>query len=342
MTKSKFKSLSEIEIFELQELCQIPKFQKRSKIIIFRNLGFQPSDIAMQLHCHIQTVYKTIRLWIMDNFASILSRNLKQNRPEDLFWKEKILEVVQTPPRSLKLAFTTWSVKRLWYYLRQLGCPFGHERVRKTMKQANYKYRKTKRAVGSSHPDYAERKARVIQTYEDTDEHHLVLVLDQKIFLSNVGVKGKEWGLQAPTIPPYQWHNGKAIMLGVYDVKADIIYHAWTKDLKAESIRNAFRQIFKKLPKSRRITMIMDNYQGNRAKIFQNDLKRLNIKVCWLPAWSPHLSLIESKFSLVKAEAIVGMIIKSVRALKMHVTRWNKYYNTERKALYPKPKYAWR
>ena len=222
MSKSEIEPLSETEIFELQELCANPKLKKRSKIIIFRNLGFRTSDIAMHLHCHIQTVYKAIRLWKMDKFASIFNRSSKKNLPEDTFWKEKILEVVQTPPRSLKLAFTTWSVKRLWFYLRQSGCPFGHERVRKTMKEANYKYRKTKRNVGSSHPDYAERKAKVIQAYEDTDEDHLVLVLDQKIFLSNVGVKGKEWGLKVPTIPPYQWHNGKAIMLGVYDVKADI------------------------------------------------------------------------------------------------------------------------
>ncbi|MCH8907734.1 MAG: hypothetical protein IH840_11650 [Candidatus Heimdallarchaeota archaeon] len=66
----------------------------------------------------------------------------------------------------------------------------------------------------------------------------------------------------------------------------------------------------------------MDNYQGNRAKLFQKSLKRKNVKAIWLPAWSPHLSLIENKFSLVKAEAIVSVIIKNVRALKMHATRW--------------------
>ena len=52
------------------------------------------------------------------------------------------------------------------------------------------------------------------------------------------------------------------------------------------------------------------------------------------------MSLIENKFSLVKAEAIVSVIIKNVRALKMHVTRWIKYYNGARKQLYTKPKYA--
>ncbi|MCH8905751.1 MAG: hypothetical protein IH840_01575 [Candidatus Heimdallarchaeota archaeon] len=59
-----------------------------------------------------------------------------------------------------------------------------------------------------------------------------------------------------------------------------------------------------------------------------------------MPAWSPHLSLIENKFSLVKTEAVISVIIESVRALKIHVTRWIKYYNGARKQLYPKPKYA--
>ena len=126
-----------------------------------------------------------------------------------------------------------------------------------------------------------------------------MLVLDQKIFLSDVGTKGRQWSTSIPTIPSHQWHNGKAIMLGVYDVKKDKIYHAWVLDLKSISIRNAFTSIYRLLPSHKRCTIIMDNYQGNRAKIFQKSLKRKQFKVCWLPAWSPHLSLIEAKFSLV-------------------------------------------
>ena len=129
-------------------------------------------------------------------------------------------------------------------------------------------------------------------------------------------------------------------MLGVYDVKRDYIHHAWLEDLKAKSIRATFARIFRELPSFKKCSIIMDNYQGNRAKIFQKALNRRNIKVIWLPAWSPHLSLIEAKFSIIKAEAVVSLIIDSVRALKLHIARFIKYYNGERKELYPKPKYA--
>jgi transposase len=311
--------------------------------MLFRNLGFETKEIAVLLHCYPDTVWKTVRRWNKFKFGMFnLQNKTNSDTPEVIFWKERLLEVVNTPPRELKQPFATWSVKRLWYFLRQEGCPFGHERVRRMIKQADYRYRQTKFRPYAVHPDYAERKAKVIQAYEDQDEDHLILVLDQKIFLSDVGVKGRQWTTSVPTIPSFQWHNGKAIMLGVYDVKGDTMYHAWTKDLKGKSIRDAFGSIFRMLPKSKKISMIMDNYQGNRAKIFQKSLKRKGINVIWLPAWSPHLSLIESKFSLVKAEAIVSTIISSVRALKMHVTRWIRYYNSARKELYPKPKYAWR
>ncbi|MHA2031878.1 MAG: IS630 family transposase [Candidatus Kariarchaeaceae archaeon] len=342
MFKPKIEPLSDIEISQLEELCRFDKFRLRSKIILHRDLGFKPKQIAMQLHCHPDTVWKAIRNWKRFGFAGLNQQtNAPSDAPEVIHWKERVLEVVNTPPRTLKQPYSTWSVKRLWHFLRQEGCPFGHERVRRLIKQADYRYRRTKTRPYVVHPDYGLRKAKVMQAYNDQDKDHLVLVMDQKIFLSDVGVRGREWTTSVPTIPSYQWHNGKAIMLGVYDVKGDVMYHAWTKDLKGESIRNAFRSIFRMLPQSKKITMIMDNYQGNRAKVFQKSLKRLKIKVLWLPAWSPHLSLIESKFSLVKAEAIVSMIISSVRALKMHVTRWIKYYNSDRKGLYPAPKYSW-
>ena len=264
----------------------------------------------------------------------------KKLKPEILVWRDRILEVVNTPPRELRLGFATWSVRRLWKYVRDQGCPLGHNRIRQIMKQGGLRYRSTKFRPYTVHLNYAERKAKVLEVYEDTDEDHLVLVLDQKIFLSNVGVRGRQWSISVPTIPSHQWHKGKALMLGVYDVKRDKMYHAWMKDLKAQSIRDAFSKIFRMLPAFKKCTIVMDNYQGNRAKTFQKSLKRKGIKVCWLPAWSPHLSLIESKFSLVKAEAIISVIIESVRALKMHVTRWINYYNGIRQQLYPKPKYA--
>ena len=341
MSKPKIESLSEIDIKQLEELSQIRRYYLRTKIILFSNLGFEPKEVAVLLNCNIWTVWKRRSNWKKSKFAGLnIEFDEKAATPDVLQWQNRILEVVNTPPRELKQPFATWSIARLWYFMRQEGCPFGHNRVREIMKLGGLRFRSTKLRPFAVHPDYALRKAKVFKAYLDMDEDHLVLVLDQKIFLSDVGVKGRQWSTSIPSIPSYQWHNGKAIMLGVYDVKRDKIYHAWMSDLKGQSIRDAFRAIFRLLPTHKRCTIIMDNYQGNRAKIFQKDLKRKGIKVCWLPAWSPHLSLIESKFSLVKAEAIISIIISSVRALKMHVTRWIKYYNGIRKNLYPKPKYA--
>lgn len=342
MFKPNIESLSETEILKLEELCRFDRFKKRCRIILFSNLGFEPKEVAVMLNCHISTVYDNLRWWRKSKFEGIkVVVEEKSKIPEVMYWEEQVLDVVNTDPRDLRLGFATWSVKRLWYHLRQLGCPFGRERVRKLIKKADYRYRRTKKRPYVLHPNYAERKAKVQEAYRDRDEDHLVLVLDQKVFVANVGVKGQEWSTSIPTIPSYQNLTGKAFMLGIYDVKGDQMYHTWITDLKGKSIMHGFAKIYRSLPPHKRCTVIMDNYMGNRWGSFQRALKRRNVKVCWLPAWSPHLSLIEPRFSLVKAEAIVSRIIPSVRALKMHVTRWIRYYNGERKKLpYPKPKYA--
>ncbi len=341
MFKASNEPLTSDEIEQLEELSQIKRYHLRSKIILLGNLSYSSQEIARILHCNIWTVWKWRRYWRNSKLQGLNIKLTPSNQtPEVLRWRQQVLDTVNTPPRQLKLAFATWSVKRLWHYLRKLGCPFGHNRIRKIMKQGGLRYRSTKTRPYTVHPDYAERKAKVEQAYLDTDEDHLVLVLDQKIFLSDVGVKGKQWSVSIPSIPSHQWHNGKALMLGVYDVKRDHIHHGWLEDLKAKSIRATFARIFRELPAFKKCSIIMDNYQGNRAKIFQKALTRRNIDVIWLPAWSPHLSLIEAKFSIIKAEAVISMILSSVRSLKMHVTRFIKYYNSERKELYDKPKYA--
>ncbi|MCE7734164.1 MAG: IS630 family transposase [Candidatus Heimdallarchaeota archaeon] len=339
MLKSNTVSLTDTEIRDLEELSQMKRYHLRCKIIIFNNLGFEPKDIAVQQNCHIQTVWSWLRKWEQFGFEG-LKIKVREEKPEILEWKNRVLDAVDTRPQELGYGFATWSIKRLWRHMRDQGCPFGHNRIGKVMLEGGLRFRSTKTHPYAVSPDYAERRAKVFEAYLDKDKDHLVLVLDQKIFLSNVGVKGRQWSTSTPTIPSHQWHEGKALMLGVYDVKADRMYHVWLKDLKAQSIRDGFSRIFRMLPTFKKCSIIMDNYQGNRAKLFQKSLKRKNVEVIWLPAWSPHLSLIENKFSLVKAEAIVSVIIKSVRVLKLHVTRWVKYYNGARKQLYAKPKYA--
>ncbi|KKL75042.1 hypothetical protein LCGC14_2058860, partial [marine sediment metagenome] len=117
----------------------------------------------------------------------------KNQPPEILKWNERVLEAVNTPPRELRQPFATWSVKRLWFHMRALGCPFGHNRIRRIMKQGGLRFRSTKLRPYAVHLDYAERKGKVQDAYRDTDEDHLVLVLDQKIFLTSVGMRGRQW-----------------------------------------------------------------------------------------------------------------------------------------------------
>ncbi len=63
MSKSSIEPLREIEIKQLGELFQIAKYNLRSKIVLFRDLGYEPKEIAVLLHCHIYTVWKYLKKW---------------------------------------------------------------------------------------------------------------------------------------------------------------------------------------------------------------------------------------------------------------------------------------
>ena len=104
MIKSRVKSLSDTEILKLEELCHFDRFYKRCKIILFSNLGFQSSEVAVMLNCHINTVYNYIRWWNQSKFEGIrVVVEKKTKTPQVLYWEEKIVDVVSRDPRDLRL-----------------------------------------------------------------------------------------------------------------------------------------------------------------------------------------------------------------------------------------------
>jgi len=70
MFKPKIERLSDNEIHQLQELSHIPKYQLRSKIVFFSNLGYETKEIAVLLNCNIWTVWKCLNGWRKRKLAS--------------------------------------------------------------------------------------------------------------------------------------------------------------------------------------------------------------------------------------------------------------------------------
>lgn len=55
-----------------------------------------------------------------------------------------------------------------------------------------------------------------------------------------------------------------------------------------------------KLTKEKQIIIILDNYRTHKSKIFQEACKILNIKIIFLPPYSPHLNPIEQIWKSIK------------------------------------------
>ena len=64
-------SLSDTEISYLEELSHIKRYHLRCKIVLFTHLGYEPREIAVQLHCHIHTVWDYIKAWKKSGFEGL-------------------------------------------------------------------------------------------------------------------------------------------------------------------------------------------------------------------------------------------------------------------------------
>ncbi len=76
-------------------------------------------------------------------------------------YREKLIEAVRRRPRSLDLAFSTWTLQRLVDYMaEQTSIRVSTETVRRTLKEAEIVLSRPQHTISSPDPEYQVKKRR--------------------------------------------------------------------------------------------------------------------------------------------------------------------------------------
>jgi transposase len=118
---------------ELYYLLENKKFKSKVLIVLLSYEGCEVREIARRLDVHPETVRRWIRKFNKEGMKCFYKKPGRRREVNSKLEK-KILSIALKKPYKLNLGFSTWSLRKLEYYInKKLGIRTSHTQIRKIL-----------------------------------------------------------------------------------------------------------------------------------------------------------------------------------------------------------------
>ena len=136
--------------------------KERAKTILLSNQGKHVKEICRETGKEKRSILTAIHAFNSKGVACLAS--VKRSGRKPVFMLEqraKIIQAINTEPRSLGLNFTTWSLHKLRDYAMKNGfvISISIEQLRQILKHGNKKFKKSRKWCYSNDPEFAKKNS---------------------------------------------------------------------------------------------------------------------------------------------------------------------------------------
>lgn len=295
---------------------------RRCQILLKLHDGWAVVRIAEALACHPSTIYRLHQAYQCQGEQAV-GRRKSPGRPRTVTPKQEqaLVKAVAQSPRAVGQNFSNWTAAKL---ARYVGLAVHAVTVLRYLWALNWRWRRPKLRVASPDPRYA-AKRRYLQALvrqARRGEIHLYLVDEMDLaWLPTVSGCWMPVGQQRQVDTPGQ--NQKEYVVGaVHAVTGTLIWLTWPRKNNV-----GFRELLKRLlaeheGDARQVVVVADNYRIHKAKAVQQMLAkvRTQLRVWFLPTYSPHLNPIERVWRHCRRNVTDNLFFKTMKRLLKAMT----------------------
>jgi transposase len=160
------------------------------------------------------SVYRWIELFAKMGSDALLSpRTIDYRKIKDERYRDAVFETLHAPPSCHGINRTTWTLHDIRRIMIKRGLPIGRYCISRIIKDAGYRYRKAKRVLTSTDPDYKRKLTAITRKLANLRPKEKFFSVDE---FGPFAVKlqgGKSLALRghARTIPQRQ--SGKGVLV---------------------------------------------------------------------------------------------------------------------------------
>lgn len=337
----------ELDPVEARRLVKITRTAKdrvrlrRAGIVLASMQGRSATEAAGMFAASPQYAREVIRAFNEQEFPA-LDPKWKGGRPAKFgpVARAIICQTAKTPPQTLNLPFTTWSLTKLAAYLGQAKrIVISTEGVRSILREAGIRWQATKTRKVSRDPEFSSKMALILELYDHPPADGRVICVDEFGPLNLQPRPGRGW---FPTKDParlratFNRTAGIRHMFAALDLASGQMFYRFRDRKRWREFLGFCKQLRARFPTGK-LYLISDNYGPHKKAQVQAWCQSHGIELVFTPTNASWLNWIECEFTALRYFTLDGSDYPSHVAQETAIAGYIRWHNRHTK---PKRRFA--
>lgn len=316
---------------------------RRNKILVIlaKEDGFSIRAITEHLGISRNTVRGYLAAFQSGGIELLFKRKSKKQKADDPEFMAAVFALLHEPPSLSGFNRTTWRMEDLQNTLKDRGYSVCQSIIRKTIKDAGFRWKSARVVLTSNDPEYREKLERIQCILSSLKESERFFSIDE---FGPFAVKKKPGHLLVasgvqPTVPQWQKSKGCLILTAALELSRNQVTHFYSKAKNTTEMIRMAKLLLEKYKDVKKLYLSWDAASWHMSKellAFVEEHNKANhnilpeLELAPLPASAQFLNVIESVFSGMARAIIHNSDYSSVRTAKEAIDRYyterNRYY----------------
>ncbi len=313
------------------------KARNRALTVLAHGNRIGPGQIAAFLCIRRNTVRRYLSDFKKGGIQRVLVRTRngvrKAANPE---YAAAVFKTLHTPPSAFGLNRTTWRMEDLHAVLSTQGVPICKANIHTIIKKAGYTFRKARRVLTSTDPEYREKLQKIRQVLASLKPDEKCFSIDEygPFSVRMMGGRALTKPGEVRTVPERQKSKGSLIATAALELSTNQVTHFFSERKNTNEMIRLLDLLISQYRGQSRIFLSWDAASWHASKRFLARVAEVNqaayreehatpaVELAPLPACAQFLNVIESVFSGMARAIIHNSDYASVEAAKEAMDRY--------------------
>lgn len=307
-----------------------------SILLYFRGISIR--QISKLLAMNRNTATEAIKRFCDGGLVELSNprKRLTPKKHEQQEYKDALFKILHSPPREHGINRTAWTMKDLHIAMADEGFPIAMDSIRMILKAAGFRFKKAKRVLTSTDPNYRNKLASITGILSQLGEDERFFSIDE---FGPVSIKiHAGTALTGPgeerTVPQIQKSKGRVMLVAALELATNQITHFYANRKSTDEMIQLLYLLLGQYSEFGRIYLSWDDASWHSSKRFIAEVDSVNSKeyrskfgtpevaLAPLPSCAQFLNVIESVFSGMARAIIHNSDYDSVEQCKYYINRY--------------------
>ena len=290
-------------------VCDEPlKYRNRAVAILSYHRHIRVAHIAGFLGVTHSLVDSWVRKFAQHGCRMLLPFTCQYCKARDKTYRDAVFEILHAPPSTYGINRTTWRQKDIHSVMAKRGLRIARSNIQKIIQDAGYRYRKAKKVLTSTDPNYKDKLKEITRTLQNLGPNEKFFSIDEygPFAIKIQGGRSLVPRGHVRTVPQRQRSKGTLIITGALELSTNQITHFYSPAKNTAEMVKLLHRLVDKYADQECVYLSWDAASWHASKAFNASVREVNsmrgsgrpqVKLLPLPSCAQFLNVIESVFS---------------------------------------------